>query len=120
MKKLLIACVCIFSLLLSSPAFAHHAIPYHGLDSYIACAWNNGKLTSWEINEINRLQRVADRTHRNIDRDHTVNTFIKYRDNGHYRFVPRPVIVVHSHPRPVVKVVLHRSHNRHHNSHRRH
>ena len=119
MKKLLIAFVCILSLLLSSPAFARHGISYNNLDNHIACAWNNGKLTSWEHQEINRLQRVANRTHHKSDRAHTVNTFIRYRDNSHLRYIARPIVVVHSHPRPIVKVTHRKAHKRPHKSHRR-
>ena len=116
MKKLLIPFVVILSIIISIPAFAHHSIDYHTLDNHVSCAWDNGKLTSWELGEINRLQRVADRTHRSHDRKHAVNTFVRYRDNSHLRYIPRPVVVLHSHPRPVVKIVLHpkRSHRRHH------
>jgi len=105
-------------------ALAASSSAFNALDAKIARAWDNGKLTRGELDEIRGLQAHADRiiadAHRDrlltpaesgrIDQatDAAVVTFRRYRDNRAHRtvkvvavrpVVPKPVVTV----RPVVR-----------------
>jgi len=115
---------------LPTGAMASTSSAFNSLDAKIASAWDSGKLTRAEFNEIRDLQAYADRViadaHRDgvvtraesvrIDQatDAAVSTFRRYRDNRSLRSVRiavRPVV-----PKPVIALRPVARHTHHHHA----
>ena len=113
---------------LPAGALAATSSAFAGLDAKISSAWNNGKLTRAEFNEVRDLQAYADRVIADAYRDGiitraetvridqatdvAVSTFRRYRDNRALRTVRvavHPIV-----PKPVVAIRAVARHTHHH------